>query len=85
MKTVAHQGHMGNGGLQKHSVGEIYPWTIRGVGDTCQAFNCIDGRTGTQHPYVPNVEGSHAAAYALAMEDVQDFIAADNQPARKAA
>lgn len=31
-------------GLQQHSVGETYPWTVRQVGNTCQAFNCITGK-----------------------------------------
>jgi hypothetical protein len=26
--TKAHAGHSGCGGLQKHSIGPIYPWTI---------------------------------------------------------
>jgi hypothetical protein len=27
------QGHAGNGGLQKHSIGETYPWTVIGTID----------------------------------------------------
>lgn len=33
-------GHAGNGGLQKHSIGELYPFIIVGYGD---------GRWGWQH------------------------------------
>jgi hypothetical protein len=52
---------------------EIYPWSIRGLGDSCQAFHCLTGKTGPAHPYIPGNEESQRMAHALAMEDVQDF------------
>lgn len=79
MITQAHTGHLGNSGLQRHSVGEIYPWTIMIVGDNCQAFHCITGEKGPMHPFT-NFGDSFKAAHALAEEDVRDF-----QQAAKAA
>lgn len=38
-------------GLQEHSVGEIYPWTIRGKGNTLQGFHCITGEEGPRFRY----------------------------------
>ena len=39
-------------GLQQHSVGEIYPWTVRIIdgpsGLRCQAFHCLTGETGIE-------------------------------------
>jgi len=69
--TKAHVGFLGDSGLQLHSTGPLYPWTIRGVGDTCQAFNCLDGRTGPRRPYEPNIAGSHQIAYDLAVGDAE--------------
>jgi hypothetical protein len=40
-KRPAAMVHAGNGGIQAHSIGEFYPWTIRGIGTPLrwQAFN----------------------------------------------
>lgn len=43
-------GHNVVGGLQRHSTGETYPWTVIAEGDLCpplyRAYNCITGRKG---------------------------------------
>ena len=74
MTTAAHTGFHGESGVQLHSCGPLYPWTIRGVGDTCQAFHGIDGRTGTRFPYNPAIEGSHGIAYAKAEQEIADVL-----------
>lgn len=47
-------GHNGTGGLQNHSLGGLYPYTVRVVERDgrlfCQAFNCISGWVGGSHP-----------------------------------
>ena len=53
-------------GLQEHSVGEIYPWTIRGKGNTLQGFHCLTGEEGPRFRYDSELEGSFTAAYRLA-------------------
>lgn len=38
--------HAANGGLQRHSVGELYPWIIVGTGDgRWYAMNGANGKT----------------------------------------
>ena len=44
--------HASHPGLQEHSVGEIYPWTIRGVNNTLQGFHCLTGEEGPRFSYV---------------------------------
>lgn len=40
------QGHAGRGGIQKHSLGNDYPWTVVGYGDgTWAAENVVTGRS----------------------------------------
>jgi hypothetical protein len=60
-------GHVGTGGLQSHSIGELYPWTIRGYGESLQAFNCITGEQGVRHEYGKEV--SFESAYNKAKAD----------------
>jgi hypothetical protein len=47
---VVYTGHVGDGGLQGHSIGKHYPWTVRGVSKNnnffWQAFNCNTGQVG---------------------------------------
>ena len=42
---MSSKGHNGSSGLQNHSIGPLYPWTIQVVGDACQALNCLTGET----------------------------------------
>ena len=62
-------------GLQNHSVGEIYPWTIRGVGDSLQGFHCVSGEQGPRFywysdPIGPQLDFSTAYRFAeLWVED----------------
>ena len=58
--------HATHSGLQQHSVGEIYPWTVRGKGDTLQGFHCLTGEEGPRFQYTPSVEGSFSNAHRLA-------------------
>lgn len=54
---MQYTGHAGNGGLQRHSLGDIYPWAIIRVGDKHAAFNCETGE-----------EGPHLAGYEKASQ-----------------
>lgn len=42
---MSNKGHNGISGLQNHSIGPLYPWTIQVVGNACQALNCLTGET----------------------------------------
>lgn len=44
--AVVYQGHAGEGGLQAHSVGGLYPWIIVGFGDG--TFSVMNGAAGQQ-------------------------------------
>jgi hypothetical protein len=51
VSSGAHVGHLSDGsGLQKHSCGSLYPWTVRAVGRgddvLYQAFNAVTGELG---------------------------------------
>jgi hypothetical protein len=51
--------HAGQGGLRKHSIGELYPWTIAGRGGPdveWQPVNLLDGRTGPRYAAYENAE-----------------------------
>lgn len=54
----AHIGHAGTGGIQGHSVGDIYPWMIQCVGDSLQARNGETGEVGPLRPYVSLTTGA---------------------------
>lgn len=46
-----------HGGLHKHSIGEIYPWSVVQVGDKyCQARNGITGERSPEFK-IPNMVG----------------------------
>jgi len=45
------KGHFAESGLQHHSIGVLYPWTVRGVGNSLQSFHCITGEQGQKHQY----------------------------------
>jgi len=48
----AMSGHNGTGGLQNHSMGDLYPMTVRVILKDedffCQAFHCITGWEGSR-------------------------------------
>lgn len=56
-------------GLQPWSVGPIYPWMIRGLGRSLQAFNGVTGEAGRCYDYDFKVEGSFKTAHAAATAD----------------
>ena len=58
--TLRSKGHSGNGGLQGDSIGDSYPWSIRGIGDDWQAVNLLTGQTGNRYPRC--YDWSYAAA-----------------------
>lgn len=59
--------HNEHAGLQEHSVGSLYPWSIKRVGDKYQQpFHCITGEHGpafylTHYPY-PEIDSAYRAA-----------------------
>lgn len=67
-------GHAGISGLQNHSIGEIYPWSIviieRGVGKgygICQGRNLVTGEVCCEVPYNNNdAAGSFESAHRSA-------------------
>lgn len=75
-------GHYENSGLQKHSVGDIYPWSIvvieRGIGKgcgVCQGRNLITGQIACNVVYNNNgPAGSFESAHRTAEFVVRDRI-----------
>lgn len=53
-------GHNSVGGLQKHSTGDDYPWTVIAVGDLqpveWQAYNCNTGRRGERRSVISQAQ-----------------------------
>ena len=70
----AHTGHCGNGGIQAHSAGPLFPMSVRGLGDTCQAFNGETNRAGQQFPYTPGDSASFSAAYEQAEAEARQWL-----------
>lgn len=62
------EGHSGMSGLAKHSVGELYPWTIKVIGRRCVPFHTITGEHGQPFWFISTAdddktfEGAHALA-----------------------
>lgn len=51
----SHTGFYGDSGIQSHSVGEHYPWSIRGIGNDWQAVHLLTGEVSPRYPRVsPN-------------------------------
>lgn len=72
--------HAGTGGIQAHSCGELYPWTIRGIGDNWQAYKMDDGQCG---PIVSDYSGAEAyarrALHGNAYDHMAEVIAEDEE------
>ena len=66
------EGHSGVSGLQKHSIGELYPMTVRVVERNdrlyCQAFDCLTGWCGSS--YAAD-EGNFARAHESATNECE--------------
>lgn len=63
-------GHAGNGGIQRHSLGEDYPWTVVGTideaGDTrYYVQNLITGETYAKGWPLHSCSIAHATAHLL--------------------
>lgn len=47
---IEYTGHAGDGGLQRHSIGDQYPWTVQGIGNGAkvewQPFNTCTAEVG---------------------------------------
>lgn len=55
-------GHLPSGGLQKHSVGDMYPYTVIRKGAQAERFCAMDTRTGN--------EGAEHGTYLEAAQDI---------------
>ena len=65
--------------LQRHSIGDIYPWSIKRIGDSYQQpFHCITGEHGP--PYT--IEGDSTRAYRQAEAWVKHRIRMENGQSR---
>ena len=64
-------------GLQTWSIGPIYPWMVRGLGHSLQAFNGVTGEAGPCYDYDFNVEGSFKTAHAAATADCRAALAGE--------
>jgi hypothetical protein len=84
-KPKAHIGHIGNGGIQGHSAGELFPYSVRGVGDTLQAFDGTTGRVGPRYPYDIADDESFREAHRNAEEDCRQWLQEDQQRAESRA
>lgn len=80
-ETRAHAGHIGIGGIQRHSAGDTFPYSVRGVGDTLQAFGGTTGRVGVRYPYDPGDDDSFREAHRNAEEDCRKWLREDQQRA----
>ncbi len=57
-------------GLQKHSVGELYPWSIKRIGDRYVVpFHCITGEEGRKF----TIDGDSRQAYRDAEQWVREY------------
>ena len=71
----SHQGHAGEGGLQKHSVGGCYPFTVFGKGDPT-AYGVLDCATGKESAAAFTCAGAWELASAAKRGlDIADFPA----------
>lgn len=68
------RGHVGTSGLQSHSFGDIYPWSIVGVGDTLQAWQLVSGERRERFDYTPGDTESFYTAYALAEQSIDECV-----------
>lgn len=59
-----YSGHVGDGGLQGHSVSAAYPWIIRGIGDDWQAYNATSGQTYPRRERIAEAQRDLGAAVA---------------------
>ncbi len=57
-------------GLQKHSVGEYYPLTVRGRGHRLQAFDCLTAKYGRLYSWEYSPEESFGEAHDCAEFDM---------------
>lgn len=67
----ANIGHAGSSGIQLHSMGPLYPYTVRGIGNALQCFNMLNGKEGKRHEYNFDIKGSFEAAHREAELDCQ--------------
>ena len=64
--------HIADTGLQAHSAGPLYPWSVRGVGDSWQAINLLTGEIGHRFQYESGNAKHSLLANKLAHEDAHD-------------
>lgn len=81
------KGHVGAGGVQGWSAGDLFPMTARGlsgpdIGNAIQAMDMTTGRLGPMHGYPPVVplgpwapSPGFASANAMAEEDARMMLA----------
>lgn len=74
LAQVDRHGHADYGGLQKFSIGPIYPWSIVVRGETIHAFNGLTGEWLAGHPYNPEVKGSFSYAHDKAVAEAQEKL-----------
>ena len=83
MSAVEYMGHVEGGGLQRHSVGDIYPYIIEGsqnYGDKSLAdrggvevpmeWKVLDSRTGVKSKSFPTCLGAHIHAAGLLLRNM---------------
>jgi len=75
--ALSPSGYRRCGGLQEHSIGEIYPWSIVTVGNTCQAWHLVSGCKLSRHTFTPNIANrdpnSFESAYRRAMSELDAY------------
>jgi len=73
MATRHHSKHIG---LQNHSVGELYPWSVVRIGDRCeQPRQLVSGETGPEFPLLDFGDG--VSAYQQAEKWIRERIASE--------
>lgn len=72
---MSYQGHAGQGGLQNHSVGGCYPFTVFGRGDPT-AYGLLNAATGEETAAIYSAADAWELAGAFksgALRDLSDF------------
>lgn len=72
---MGYQGHAGQGGLQNHSIGGCYPFTVFGKGDPTM-YGVLNAATGEETAAIYTCECAWKLAEALKrrmLSDLSDF------------
>lgn len=70
MQVTGYTGHGKSGGLQQHSMGDMYPYTVIRKGKDASVFCAMDCRTGKEGNLRLSYEEARADAAALLIRNM---------------